>query len=287
MYSPSASPVIVCGSVVVTNCSITLPVLSLTTNVAPLRGLPVSLSTFKIFTNFSIGLFSIVITALLLVSLIVNSKISSVFSYPAGASISSTVYLPSARFSIICDSVVVVKVSITSPSLFFTTSVAPATGSLVILSIFIISAVFSIASFSILIVAELLVSLIVNSKISSVFLYPAGAFSSSTVYLPSARFFRTWASSVVVNLSTTLPLLFFTTSTAPATAFPVSLSTFIIVALFSIGVFSIVIVAWLLVSLIVKVKISSVFLYPAGAFSSSTVYLPSARFFKACALLLL
>ena len=66
----------------------------------------------------------------------------------------------------------------------------------------------------------------VNWTVSVLSLYPSGADTSFNVYVPSVRFDILWDFAVVVQLVTTLPLLFRTSKTAPASAFPVVASIF-------------------------------------------------------------
>ena len=78
-------------------------------------------------------------------------------------------------------------------------------------------------------------SLIVNVITSFTFWYPAGACSSSTVYVPLANPVSTNDSVVDWNLVTTSPDEFFTTRIAPGKAFSVDLSSFVIVTTLSFG----------------------------------------------------
>ena len=72
------------------------------------------------------------------------------------------------------------------------------------------------------------VSEIVNVFTSELCLYPSGALTSSTVYVPFAKSVNTYGSVVDVNCATVFPAESFTNRTAPANAFPVEASTFTI-----------------------------------------------------------
>ena len=68
----------------------------------------------------------------------------------------------------------------------------------------------------------------VNVITSLLLIYPAGAVTSSTVYVPFGISVIVWASVVLTNLSITVPLISLTTSSAPANGALVSWSTFTI-----------------------------------------------------------
>ena len=61
-----------------------------------------------------------------------------------------------------------------------------------------------------------------NVILSSLLIYPAGALISSTVYVPFSRSVNVYDSSLVVNLTTSVPSTLFTTNTAPANGLLVS-----------------------------------------------------------------
>ena len=95
-------------------------------------------------------------------------------------------------------------------------------------------------------------SSIVNVIFSLLFMYPAGALSSSTVYVPFSRSVNVYDCSLVVNLTTSVPSAFLTTNTAPANGLFVSWSTLLILTTTFLGASSIVILIFLFESLIVN-----------------------------------
>ena len=116
-----------------------------------------------------------------------------------------------------------------------------------------------------------LVSEIVNVFTSELCLYPSGALTSSTVYVPLSKSVNTYGSVVDVNCATVFPAESFTNRTAPANAFPVEASTFTILTTVFLGVFSTLILISLFVFVIVNLIGVLFNKYPTGALVSSTV----------------
>ena len=93
-----------------------------------------------------------------------------------------------------------------------------------------------LASLYTLIVKFLLVLVIVNDTGSLSVLYPVGAATSSTVYVPFFKLVITWAFVVDFHLVISLPLESFKTSVAPAKALFVALSNLIILTFVVVNV---------------------------------------------------
>ena len=125
--------------------------------------------------------------------------------------------------------------------------------------------------FSNVIWCDKLSSEIVNVLISVLCWYPAGALTSSTVYVPLSKFVKTYGSVVDVNCATVFPAESLTNSTAPANGFFVEASILMILTTVSLGVFSKLILISLFVFVIVNLTGVVFNKYPAGALVSSTV----------------
>ena len=78
--------------------------------------------------------------------------------------------------------------------------------------------------FSNVIWCDKLSSEIVNVLISVLCWYPAGALTSSTVYVPLSKSVKTYGSVVDVNCATVAPVESLTSNTAPANGFLVDAS---------------------------------------------------------------
>ena len=101
--------------------------------------------------------------------------------YPAGADISSTVYVPFAKSVNTCGSVVVVNLTISFPAESFKANTAPANGSFVDASTFKILTTTFLGVFSTFTLTSLLLFVIVNLTGLLFKIYPFGAIVSVTV----------------------------------------------------------------------------------------------------------
>ncbi len=149
-YVPSARFLILCTSSVEIQLSITTPSF-VNSSLAPGSSFFVVISCLLIKTNlsagFSIGLSNIITVPVSTTPSFTSNVTSSATSYPFGAVISVKTYIPSARFLILCTSLVEVQLSMTTPS-FVNSSFAPGSSFFVVISCLLIKTNLS-AGFSI------------------------------------------------------------------------------------------------------------------------------------------
>ena len=305
MYLPSGSPAKTVGVfplVHVMLFSVTLISLSEVTSASDFSPVSVRIApgssapaiSFLLIVTFesssTITTFSVVGTPFL-----ISNVIASVIVYPSGATLSSSVYLPSGRPSrtvgvsplvhfTVLPAIVRAVSDFTPVSGFSPVSIRVAPGISAPVTSCLLTVTFENSS-TITIFVCVGTPFLISNVIASVIVYPSGATLSSSVYLPSGRPSRTVGVSPLIHV-TLFPSTFISVSevtsvsgfspvsirVAPGISAPVTFCLLVVTfeSSSTITIFSVVGTPFSISNVI-----ASVIVYPSGATLSSSVYLPS------------